>query len=393
MWNPTVSRLLAVVALWWAAVGPNFASAEPVTLLHSFAGGKNDGSYPQSGLTLSGTTLFGTAWDAWSENDGVVFSINTDGTGYKVLHKFTFSADKADGMWPTGRLTLSGTTLFGTTRSSNRDGGTIFSINTDGTGFKLLREIAGMPEGGLTLVGTTLFGSTSDGDGTLFSINTDGSDMRLLHRFKGGINDGRGPNGGLVSRGAKLFGTTDNGGDSDQGTVFSVNNDGTGFALLHEFAGRENDGSGPNGGQALSGATLFGTAWDRAKDDGGAVFSMNTDGTDFRLLRRFGGRNNGKPNGDLTLTGTKLLGTKRLGGKRNRGTIFSIDIDGTGFEELHKFDGGNDGSSPNGGLILTGGMLFGTTDSGGDRDRGTIFSFPLNAATGGRVKVPVPATR
>src|SRR5512135_983633 len=77
---------------------------------------------------------------------------------FKTLHSFTGSPDGAT----PGLLVLSGSTLYGTTSSggiSNR--GTIFKINTDGTGYSILKDFLG-PEGksprGLWLNGDTLYG-------------------------------------------------------------------------------------------------------------------------------------------------------------------------------------------------------------------------------------------
>ena len=67
-----------------------------------------------------------------------------------------------------GSLTLSGSTLYGMTLSGGANGnGTIFSINTDGSGFQNLFSFSGTngdnPHGSLTLSGSTLYGMTSAG--------------------------------------------------------------------------------------------------------------------------------------------------------------------------------------------------------------------------------------
>ncbi len=54
-----------------------------------------------------------------------MFSINTDGTSFTVLHEFAGS----DGVWPYGSLTLSGSTLYGKTTDGGSSGdGTVFSL-------------------------------------------------------------------------------------------------------------------------------------------------------------------------------------------------------------------------------------------------------------------------
>ena len=110
--------------------------------------------------------------------------------------------------------------------------GVIYSINADGTDYSVLHHFS-TAQGygnqfvdGLTLVGSTLYGSTNygglHGQGTLFSINTDGNGFAVLHNFSGGPNDGAQPFAGLVSDGSYLYGTTSAGGASGNGTVFAV---------------------------------------------------------------------------------------------------------------------------------------------------------------------------
>ena len=74
--------------------------------------------------------------------------------------------------------------------------------------------------------------------------------------------------------GNTLYGTAEEGGSSDYGTVFRVNTDGTGFTTLHSFAGYSSDGAYPMAGLVLSGSTLYGTAESGGSSDYGTVFSL-----------------------------------------------------------------------------------------------------------------------
>src|SRR5260370_15288863 len=85
-------------------------TAQTFTLLHSFTG-VSDGANPRAGLILSGSTLYGTAGQGGSFGVGTVFAINTDGTGFTNLHNFTGGSD---GSVPRARI-LSNITLSGTT--------------------------------------------------------------------------------------------------------------------------------------------------------------------------------------------------------------------------------------------------------------------------------------
>src|ERR1017187_560073 len=75
------------------------------TTLHSFTGG-SDGMAPSPGLILSGNTLYGAAEQGGSSDYGTVFAVQTNGTGFTILHSFTGS----DGSGPAAGLILSGNT-------------------------------------------------------------------------------------------------------------------------------------------------------------------------------------------------------------------------------------------------------------------------------------------
>jgi uncharacterized repeat protein (TIGR03803 family) len=127
------------------------------------------------------------------------------------------------------------------------------------------------------------------------------------------------------------------GGDKNSGTVFKMNTDGTGFSLLHEFAGGGSDGANPYyGSLTLSGSTLYGMTYAGGDKNSGTVFKMNTDGTGFSLLHEFaGGVHDGRsPYGSLTLDGATLYGMTLYGGSSDLGTVFSIAVPEPGISAL-----------------------------------------------------------
>jgi uncharacterized repeat protein (TIGR03803 family) len=118
------------------------ATAQTFTTLHSFAGG---GGASPTGVILLGNTLYGTAPGGGSLSSGKVFAINTDGTGFTILHSFTEAPYRhsvnSDGAYPTSGLIILGDTLYGTAlQGGSADGGTVFTVNTDGTGFTTLHS-------------------------------------------------------------------------------------------------------------------------------------------------------------------------------------------------------------------------------------------------------------
>jgi len=339
------------------------------TVLRRFSG--SDGAAPAGGLILSGGTLYGTTYAGGiGIGNGTVFAMNTDGTGFTNLHCFTY----IDGAGPSGVLMLSGTTLYGTTiEGGSFTDGTVFAMNTDGTGFTNLHNFSysdgADPCGGLVLSGNTLYGTTqnsSPGYGTVFAINTDGSGFSTLHTFTGG-SDGGNLLGGLVLSGSTLYGAT------QDGTVFAINTDASGFSIVYTFSGN------PNGTLVLSGGTLYGTEVGGGSFGDGSVFAVNTNGTGFTTLYSFtafsasGNSDGAYPKGGLFLSGNSLYGIATEGGLGNNGTVFKINTSGSGFATLYSFPGNNCGDGPYAGLLLVGNTLYGTTIGGGSLDFGTVF--------------------
>ena len=314
-----------------------------------------DGGGPRAGLTLSGTTLYGTTQYGGRSGGGTVFKVNTDSTSYTVLKNFDAArySTNTDGGYPPSGLTLSGTTLYGTTVVGGSSGnGTVFKMNTDGTGYTVLKNFNGTdgayPRANLTLSGSTLYGTTESGgsskDGTVFQVNTDGTGYTVLKHFTG--SDGAYPHAGLTLSGSVLYGTTHYGGSSGNGTVFKVNTDGTGYTVLKHFSAASNpptatytntDGAWPVAGLTLSGSVLYGTT-ESGGMGYGTVFQVNTNGTGFMVLKSFNAAaynsSNGTitntdgayPQAGLTLSGSVLYGTTSFGGSLGFGTVFKLDL-------------------------------------------------------------------
>ena len=192
-----------------------------------------DGIIPAAGMIYSGGTVYGTAEQGGYTSGGTVFAFETSNPGsFRILHYFTSSiaVTNNDGANPWARLLLSGRTLYGTTLGGGSTGnGVVFAVNTNGSGFTNLHSFTGgkggaTPHAGLVLSGNTLYGTTSAGGtsdyGTLFAINTDGSGFTTLYSFTGG-DDGANPQADLILSGNTLYGMASAGGSSGNGTLFS----------------------------------------------------------------------------------------------------------------------------------------------------------------------------
>jgi len=364
--NPVIfSVLLTGLGLILAGRG----TAQPFTTLHNFVG--TDGANPRAALVISSNMLFGTTIYGGSGSEGTVFKLKIDGTSFTNIYTFTPTSNgtNSDGANPSAALLLSNGVLYGTAEGGGFGGwGTIFRINTDGTGFTNLHSFTGndglAPAAGLVLSGNTLYGTTRGGrssNGTVFAIKTDGTAFTNL------LTSG-GSQAKLTLSGTTLYGTA--------AYLFRIETDGTGFTNLHIL--------GPNSPVSdlmICGNTLYGTVQSGGPVYG-SVFAVNTDGTDFTNLFTFtyddsfnGYPDGAYPVGGLELSGHTLYGTTSGGGTDFAGVVFQVNADGTCFRIIHNFSG-SEGVSPYGGLILSGNMLYGTTFFGSS-DNGTVFSLFL----------------
>ena len=193
--------------------------------------------------------------------------------------------------------------------------------------------------------------------GSVLAAQATAQTFTTLYNFTGGF-DGMGTGENLKLSGNTLYGTTRVGGSSGNGAVFKINTDGTGFTTLYSFTALSNSifgAGGTNGDGAdprellVSGNTLYGTAFQGGSSGYGTVFAIGTDGSGFRTLHSFTATSGINPQGyptnsdgnypvgDLILSGNMLYGTTEHGGSLAAGTIFAVSIDGTGFTTIFNF--------------------------------------------------------
>ena len=375
--SKTFFALVAIAALSFQL--SVFSSFAQYTKLLDFAGNTN-GASPYSSLISDGTFLYGMTAFGGTNDDGVIFKIKSDGTGYVKLLDF---AGASNGKYPKGSLISDGTFLYGMTSGGGTNSmGVVFKIKTDGTGYVKLLDFAvsngDSPFGSLISDGTFLFGMTYYGGanniGVIFKIKPDGTGYVKLLDFAGTSN-GQSPQSSLISDGTFLYGMTRYGGANNYGVIFKIKPDGTGYVKLLDFAGASN-GQEPWGSLISDGTFLYGTTNSGGANGYGVIFKIKPDGTGYVKLLDFAGTSNGKSSGgSLISDGVFLYGMTQAGGAGNKGVIFKIKPDGTGYVKLFDFTGSANGQSPSSSLISDGTFLYGMTYGGGTNTFGVTFRY------------------
>jgi uncharacterized repeat protein (TIGR03803 family) len=212
-----------------------------------------------------------------------------------------------------------------------------------------------------------------------------------IYLFTGGADGGQLSGGVVADSAGTLYGEAYDGGNlkcmeknylaKGCGTVYSYSNL-TGLKVLVTFIGP--NGKFGQGTPILVGSTLFGSTQLGGSANQGLIFSVNTDGSSFKILHAFSGPDGiGPVQGKLVAgPGNTLYGITSHGGSYGHGVVFGVKPSGA-YEVLYNFTGGADGAGPSALLLAPGGTLVGSTGGGGNNTNpdcqpfgaGVIFTY------------------
>lgn len=152
-----------------------------------------------------------------------------------------------------------------------------------------------------------------------------------IYAFGSVAKDGSKPAVLAAAPDGTLFGATSAGGQFRYGVIFKVQPDGTGYTILHQILGPQNDGSYPSTMLVGRDGALYGTY--TVASANGAVFRCSADGSDYRFLRA--------ASGDTDVGEPKLLGMDADGnfigvsGATTTTRLFRLSPNGE-FTKLHQ---------------------------------------------------------
>jgi uncharacterized repeat protein (TIGR03803 family) len=211
----------------------------PESVLYSFDN-IPDGAFPNAPVIAVHQKLYGTTFHggsgggSCSDGCGTVFEVSKSGVE-QVLYSFKGSPDGASP--ESAGLIFTHGALYGTTENGGTyNQGCVFRVTLSGSE-SIVYSFKGAPDGavpdaGLLYLRGQLYGTTTQGGadsvnncypqgcGTVFRVSLSGNES-VLYRFRG-TPDGWYPSGQLIDVDRTLYGTTADGGTSDDGTVFSV---------------------------------------------------------------------------------------------------------------------------------------------------------------------------
>jgi uncharacterized repeat protein (TIGR03803 family) len=369
-------------------------------------------TFPENGLNFGNVVdslieggdglLYGSVPHSGLHKAGYAFRVGKDGSGYTNLFEWPavyvgfdaganvnrsatkFLVEGADGR------------IHGTTISIGTGPGVVYRFEHDGSDFETVFTFErpttqGVSANPALAQGTNgvLYGTARNGgdnnNGTVFSINPDGSDFTVLKTFAS-TSQGENPAGLTVGSDGAIYGVTEGGGSSGFGTVFAMNPDSSEFRVLRSFLSTGADGRVPvaplieGSDGALYGSTTFGGG-----AAAGTLFKIGKDGSAYTILHRFTNNASGSNVTARLLEGAdgRLYGTAVFAGPQGGGTVFALDKAGGNFVVLHSFvgAGGSGLRNPRGALTQgADGTLYGTTTAGGNDGFGGVFRLQTNGS-------------
>lgn len=389
------------------------AAAQTFTAIHEFTCGQ-DGKTPEAGLTIDragnlyGTTAFGGAYQS-----GNVFKL-THGNGNWILATLYEFKGGSDGAEPQSRVVfgpdgrLYGTTTQGGNNCGYSGGcGTAYSLSPPLTACKsalcswqetvlyrfgnldgiypetgdLTFDQAGNVYGTTQNGGASYGGGSNLGDGTVYELTPSrGNWLESVVYSFAGSPDGSYPSAGVTFDNAgNLYGTTAEGGSSNDGTIYRLTPSGSGWneGILYNFGG----GSGGNPYAGLitdESGDFYGVASGGGPGGDGTVFELSPSGGgwQFNLLYGFSGNPSGFPAANLLLAGGDLYGNLSGEVDHDFGAVVKLSPSNGDWTQnvLHTFHLGSDGGVPMGSLIMdSSGNLYGVANLGGTYGCGLVF--------------------
>ncbi len=315
--------------------------------------GAAEGNVPQEGLTIGkDSAYFGVTQYGGASGHGALYKVCGGVT--TVVKSFNYNVD---GGYPQGGLLRAKDgSLYGMTGTGGiNGGGTIFKLSTSGS-FSVLRHLSAATDGGSpqgTLIQGTdgyLYGTTYSGGpgygGTAFKLKTDGSGFTVLRAFVQ-ATDGNSTQAGLVqAKDGNYYGIT-----GYNSRFFRIT--AAGQYSVVKTLDYTTQGHNPYGNLIVgTDGALYGTMNDGGTYNGGTIFKITTDGTVTVLRQLTKATDGANPKGSLVQgSDGAFYGTTSTGGTNGVGTIFRITT-AKSFSVLRHLKMATDGGTPLGGLVI-----------------------------------------
>ena len=357
-------------------------------------------------MQASDGNLYGTALYGGRSDRGTLFSFDIgNGNKYDKILDFNWYSN-GFGFWASPIQAMDGK-LYGITNSGGEfyNGGTLYRVNPyqkpystqlDSTlvGYDLEKlfdfdsTIGNRPQGRLCEVKKgLLIGTTSEGgqynQGVIYSYDYVKKSHTKLYDFDSSVV-GAMPSGNIVlADNGKIYGTTETGGANGYGTIYEFDLKDNSIKQIAELPGSYAAYFYHGLMQASSGS-LYAIATSSFGNSYGAAIKFDVTQSNLQIVYDFSNTGLTEPTGVLTeASDGYLYGLTGRAGRFGQGSIYRLDAQTDSFTVVHDFTGSLGGREPDDQLIEINGKLFGVTLRGGgvNSQPGTLFEYEINTGT------------
>ena len=372
----------------WGAIFQYDLSTKTYTKLHDFDDA--NGSLPEGNLLqASDGKLYGVTNAGGTYDYGVLFKF--DPVTSEFTKMYDFNGNTGGGSPRSTLIQAKNGKLYGTNTSDASGGtGTIFEFDPANSSYSDKYIFDGKANGGLpcpelvegadgNLYGTTVYGGTGD-YGVLFQFVIANSGYTVKFNFDNEAHGAYSQTGLVKLKNGNFYGVTQYGGVNNDGVVFEYDPTTSNVTKKFDFS-NEQDGTGRYPQALLVEATdgkLYGMTYTGALADVGGVFQFDPQTNNYTRQFDFHTSEIGNmPVASLIYANDKMLyGITETGGIKNKGTIFQYDPVLETYTKKFEFLGAATGEIPVGGIVqATDGKIYGTTTLGGAFNKGVLFQF------------------
>ncbi|PZQ93460.1 MAG: hypothetical protein DI539_31655, partial [Flavobacterium psychrophilum] len=221
---------------------------------------------------------------------------------------------------------------------------------------------------------STLTTSKASAGGSIIKVKLDGTEMTKIFNFSSAT--GYKPSASLLqANNGRLYGMTDLGGLYGAGVVYSINSDGSDYRILRNLSSGNITSYMASSRVLLEGSDglIYGSTFRGGSFDLGTIFKMNKDGSGYQAIVNFDNNTKGRMPGEIMIASDGKIYGMAIG-VDNLNYIYSVKTDGSQYTRLAGFQGL--GTATNTSPLIEGsdGLLYGVLGVGGVNAAGIIFN-------------------
>ncbi|MBP9097554.1 MAG: T9SS type A sorting domain-containing protein [Ferruginibacter sp.] len=356
------------------------------------------GSNPQNSLRLMNGKMYGTTASGGASNVGVVFEWDPATNVYTKLVDLNGAGAGSYGWTFYNNVTPYNNKLYCMTQQGGVNNyGTLLMVDPTlpyGANTTIIKQFDGVSGGAannneMIIYNNKLYGCLNaagvNSQGTLFELDPVGNIFTKLVDFNYSTTGG-GPLGKLVLNGTKFLGLCTTGGTNGTGTVFEWDPS-LPSTIVKKYDFPVNNYNNPinpgNGSFVLFNSKFYATTYNASFTNQGTLFEYDYTANMVTKKLTFNAAENGRiPHGKPVLLNGKIYGTCYQGPQEIFGTpygcLWEFDPSTSIYSRKFLFDNTNsaaNGRAPFSSPIAYNGKLYGTTNNGGNADRGVLYSF------------------